>query len=826
MNKECFDSIRELAELKDVSDDVIYEFVNAAEKLKEAAAKDPALGPYRKRVMKELEEMKERSVQERLKRLSNTRKAGRRAQFYRQFKDRPMEGMLSALGGAINLAKNGLESVAHRADVMVKQYDAMLINGLEREGVLEVAKAGELQREIYVELFEMRTGGSPGKSGSAIAQKIARVIRTVHKGLKDDFDRSQGAPSGEIDGYITKQIHDRDRILEGHTDKESAFKKWVSEILPRLDKEKTFGPMMAGDEAKMIASLKGSFESIMTGVSAEGEGRSLHFLDGEKAFEYNELFGNRNILEATVERIRTLSRISAMQEFFGTDPRKAFETDMKNLERASRGNAKAELNFATRRGDVENLFEDVQGWTNIPGKSMKAKIGRTLRAWNTLTYLGAAGVRAVGNISLAATEIRNQTGQNIFSSHAEVMKTIFEQVLRGNKRDAMLFAHNIRDDLGALVSQFSDDLHTPGALARGQNLFMKLTGLNYINNLTRNSVSNMLASKLAAASDVRFGELDARMRANLQRAGINESEWEILRASVDEMPDGRKMITPEKIAKFDSKLADEVVKATKRKDVRHGKELVRKVELQYLGFLADAGNIATSSPGARTSSLIRRGTTEDDWGGQLLRTAGQFKSFSFYMHSVATRTLTSDPNKSAEHLLDMFKGKGDFKGMAGFITSATLMYYVSQQAINYAKGKPLDDPEDPSIWLRYALKSGALGLYGDMLDAENGYMRSASEWAAGPSAARVFDAIEIAIESAQGTDKSQKLAQSITNAIPGQNLFYTKRAMDYLILDNINEFVNPGYKDKQELKKLRANYADSDSSELKRLREKYKAENE
>ncbi len=50
----------------------------------------------------------------------------------------------------------------------------------------------------------------------------------------------------------------------------------------------------------------------------------------------------------------------------------------------------------------------------------------------------------------------------------------------------------------------------------------------------------------------------------------------------------------------------------------------------------------------------------------------------------------------------------------------------------------------------------------------------------------------------EGDDAAAKSFNTAVNHLPFQNLFYTRAALDYLILDRAKEALNPGHKRRME----------------------------
>jgi hypothetical protein len=92
------------------------------------------------------------------------------------------------------------------------------------------------------------------------------------------------------------------------------------------------------------------------------------------------------------------------------------------------------------------------------------------------------------------------------------------------------------------------------------------------------------------------------------------------------------------------------------------------------------------------------------------------------------------------------------------------------------------------------LQGGALGIYGDFLLGESSRFGSSPlETAAGPTLGTASDLVELAQKVRSGDDAAAQAFRLLVANTPFANLFYTRVALDYLILYRIQEALNPGY---------------------------------
>jgi len=89
---------------------------------------------------------------------------------------------------------------------------------------------------------------------------------------------------------------------------------------------------------------------------------------------------------------------------------------------------------------------------------------------------------------------------------------------------------------------------------------------------------------------------------------------------------------------------------------------------------------------------------------------------------------------------------------------------------------------------------GGAGIYGDFLVGEfSRFGRSFWETALGPTAGTVGDVVGLWNQAKQGQDPSAEAFQAALSHTPFLNLFYVKPALDYLVLYQVQEALNPGF---------------------------------
>lgn len=789
MARDCFNEIKKLLG-EQFDEDVANRILDDLEVLK---ANESSVG-FRRKAAQYFRDNQVMNATQRKQRLSNLTKVGERRAFYERFND-PVEALQGLLAGSQRNVAGANFSVERVQRALDSKWKSALQGGLEDAGVWDSVRRGQLEKQIAQELFEFRPGGQPGVSGSIDARKAAEVIHNTQKLILKEL-RDSGADIGDVPGYIMRQSHDAATL------REIGFDAWATKIVPRLDLERTFG--IHSKDAKFIDKrLRQAYDDIVFGRDQQADGaqisdelitvnkrpaslarkfeksRKLHFKSGEDFFEYNREFGKHTLIDSIMSSINQNSKNSALMQFFGTNPEASFQADITRLLRAAnaRGDKPTVEKLQSNRKKIESLFAEVKGLTNIPGRSILAKTARGVRAFQNMSKLGGVALASITDLGSSAAILRSATGKGFLESHLDLAKSFLATIAPKQRklwaRKTGLF---IDDMLGDLHSRFDHDAGEPGLISKAERLFFKVNGLADQTAIGRTAVARQFAIELAEQSSKGFNQLAPRVRANLQRYNITSSDWALIKNAVEDI-EGVRAITPESVLQLD-------MPADKKRDL----------EFKIMSYLSDHADLGVPQPGARTRNFLLRGTSPDEGMGQFLRFVAQFKSFPVTMHSVLSRVAMSDPQRNINNLREIFLARGDMQNLAGLVISTTALGYLGKAMLDTARGRTPEDPLRPDTWANAFLRGGSAGLYGDFILGEYDRAgRSVLATAAGPTLSQVDEVGKIWAKARKGQDASRDFTRLLIGNTPGQNLFWLRPSLDYLILNEIQESLSPGY---------------------------------
>jgi hypothetical protein len=306
----------------------------------------------------------------------------------------------------------------------------------------------------------------------------------------------------------------------------------------------------------------------------------------------------------------------------------------------------------------------------------------------------------------------------------------------------------------------------------------------------------ILSNFLGEQRNKNFKSLRAETQRILQQYAITGSEWEVLRTLAYEH-DGAWHLTPDKVAEISDERIKELYSLPqeigspefKREARRSRDDLETKVRTLYLDIIEKAVPEAGAAERALTTGQTQPGTVL----GEALRFVMQFKTFPI---AVARKVLAPTMyDNGAKGLMEaMFKGKADYLGLAHIIAATTVFGYFAMLAKDIAQGKKPKQIDNYKTWSQAFMQGGGMGIYGDFIFGEfDRYGRSALATLAGPTIGQGEDILKLWSRIRQGETVKGQALRLLLNNTPYINLFYTRMALDYLVLYQLQEMASPGF---------------------------------
>lgn len=446
-------------------------------------------------------------------------------------------------GFGVNQSTDAM-SDAHRTMFMRRLREVLGKN-------LRLAESGLLEREITQEMAALENGWPSGSSGNKEAAEIAKVYHQIKEEL---FAVKAGySPFLEkIDNYFYKQTHDRGRIAS------VSKAEWV------IDAYRAFGSSFTGKpQEDIIKRLGDVYEAIIQGryhssifdkVAGDhnlsfrlANKRSLRASDWRAFYEYNVKYG-KNVHLSMIDMIESASRDIAVMSHFGSTPHANVQSVIKKL---TKDNAVLNERFKEKTDKILDAMHVATFAYNAPAVAMKARITRASQMWLQLVANGATWLRSLADFASATTAVTDMRGGSYLGNFASIASGYVRRFATKNSKllmeEAELFGafaesanRNLYLELGA-----SKEL---GTLDKALRLHSKLSLADRGRNAMTATIGEIVSRDLANNVTKAWKDLPDSMRASLQRYGITQSEFKLLKHGIEEI-NGKKYLTPDALKK-------------------------------------------------------------------------------------------------------------------------------------------------------------------------------------------------------------------------------------------------------------------------------------
>jgi hypothetical protein len=780
---DCIEEMRRA--VPDLTDDEADKVITELRKARQETQATPATGPEDAAVEKAASRLLEAALIEKRNAIWNLAVRNRMLAITRQFGDNAREGYFSVLSGSERLKQGSRASAAAEQKAFAGEWLGGLISDLERAGLHRLFVSDTMGRETARALWALSTPGATLDGLPQEAVRMAEIIGKYQEAARITQNRF-GAWIGKLPGYVVRQSHDMYRI------REAGFEDWLAYISPRLDwarmtaedfvgpvsprkyLERVYDGLASGvhldhtprtfDEKFRGASFAGS-SNIAKRTSQE---RVLHFKDADAWFDYNERFGAGGMSEAVTNGLNSAARTSGLLKVLGTNPEANLRLAMDKT-MAGIFTPEGRQSFRQSQDQVFDMLKVVDGRAAIPGNATAARVSANLRALQSMAKLGGAVISSITDIPVYASELRYAQGKNMLAGIGEAMGALVRGRPDGERREVLSSLGVFFDSMaGEVHARFdAQDLTSSRTASWLMQKFFKLNGLTWWTETLRSSAALSQSHYMAMQAGKAWDALPQEVQRTLTLYDIDAGKWDVIRANPVKLADGNAYLVPDGLPP----------------------ELAQTMRTFYI----DRAHHAVIEPDARSRWWLTRGSQAGTVSGELFRFIAQFKGFPTAMiQNVVGREVYG---KGADSFAQALRnGHGEMMGLATLIAWTTLFGYGAMTAKDMLKGRNPRDPKDAGTWGAAMLQGGAMGIYGDFILGEsNRFGRGMLETIAGPVPGMFSDIDKLRAALIAGDDVAANAFRTMVNNTPFANLFYTRVALDYLVLYRLQEAMNPGY---------------------------------
>ena len=653
-------------------------------------------------------------------------------------------------------------------------------------------------------------------TGNTTAKKIADRVGKVNEDLRVRFNESGGNIGDLGDKYGLPQIWDKLKL------KAKGRQYWEDKAYRNIDRSTLVdkdGNFLSDAEVKKLISE--SFDSIsMDGLNKlnigeikQGGGkvtnrmsqsRVLHWKNADAWLEMQKDFGALPIVDLIDSHIDSMSRNIALVEKFGSNPNHTFDILAQEARRIDEING-IETNFLNDGIGRATTMYDVFANRNMNGGSEAwNQFGLAYRAWNTATMLGSALIASLSDIVTMAKMARMHN-MSVLKLGGYMLNEM-NPLNRADKELSFslgLGLDEIVSSMGRFASEDLTNIHDRATrVARASNTVastvMRASLLNAWTRATKTAWSKMLMNKYATLTKEKaWHQLEAADQDFLKAVGMNEATWHIMSlATPIKDGAGHELMTTQSILNISDAQLSHLGDPTQIKN-----EAVK----QFYSHVMDEQGMAVIETGLRERTKLFGKTHGGSLTGFMARGFTQFKSFptAFLMRHGTRATKDGIFSKgTASYMIPLAMGMG-------------VMGALSLQLGEIANGNnPMSmwDDDDPMVGLGFMtkamMKGGGLTMMGDILAAgADTSGRGSANFLIGPMGGDIEKLLTLTSGTANQylngkdvTSKPNQMYMLLKSKIPGQNLWYTKLAMNRLMFDDIQNMIAPDYQEKYKRK--------------------------
>jgi hypothetical protein len=547
------------------------------------------------------------------------------------------------------------------------------------------------------------------------------------------------------------------------------------------------------------ASDLGEFRPPASTARAVSKSRVLHFKDPDAWVDYATKYGRGSLFSTVMGQLERGARNTALMQRWGPAPDAARATEIARL--AGEARAQGDPGVATKlySGRQQADFEALNGRLNVPENLRLAMVARGIRSWEGLTKLGSIVLSKATDLPMTAHAFA-RVGGTLLGGYDGALRGIARLQGADAAHAAELLDVGARSFAGHIGGQYNATDGTLGWGAWATRLMYRINLFDFANEGVRKGAAEMLARHLGIESDHAWDGLEQGTRETFERFGIDPKAWDLARAGIEPAADGRKYFTLDNLDKIEPADMHAWAGTPKKGRTPQAAEAARaELGLRFRTLIHDFLDNTTSEPRMREQIGLAWGTRAGTPMGEAMRGFSQFRGF---LQTILGRHLAP--------ALQGYAGYAPVALMAHFIVAGAIAGYLSMNAKLIVKGQAprsvigADPVETAKIWAAALAQGGGLGIYGDYLFGEqnrNGLEFTLSS-IAGPAIGDLEQVAQIVRQAAHGgaisptTGRSQipgEIVRLGASNIPLVNLWYTRLALDYLVLWRMEEAVSPGF---------------------------------
>ncbi len=751
----------------------------------------------------------------------------------------PLEALNRKL--VMHTDQSGIQSVEHNIQAIEVRYMGALADVFTKTQkglgyLIDADKVKLLVKEIF---------GKP--SGDAEIAGLAKSVQDTLEQLRLHYNR-YGGDIKKLANYGIPQSHSHYKVISKGQD------GWVNYTFPLVDRSKyrheATGKLMNDAEVKEV------LKAVYSTISSEGHNkasvqahavqsetdlpvgmnmqalhqhhREVHFKDADSWVAYQEQFGEVNFHDLLSNHIRRMSTEIGMMQTFGSNPEKLVKQlghDLLNKMMQDPKYVKEHRKIQKQAKLIDKHYDELAGQA-LPIDSNLAQVGGMLRSWTVATKMGSAFITAFSDQATMklASEMHGIAYTKVFGKHIKQFK---------NKEDrdfAISIGLGVREMTNALVRFGDDDLASASTkLAKANtntrkiaNAVIRSSGLNHITASAKRAFGVSLMHHVSNLNSTKaWDQLGPKDKKMLEGGGIKQEDWTLLQQiQRTEAPTGEKLVTNKDIfnASDDAILAHynfDKTGYTAQELADHAFRLKEQFANKYMNYIYTESDSAVLSVGARETAFMGLGRERGTVTNELSRFFWQFKQFplAMIMRQWSRGMAQGTPQEKFVYFAKLF-------------AYTTVMGALVAQIQNLTQGKDLDDPTTLDFYMKAIVKGGSASFLADAISATSDPTERSVKDFIIPASFKDVMSVGTMVSGAGQAYLSERessygaeAVNTVKNNIPFQNLWYSRLVFDRLVIAELQELFDEGYRERK-ARRQESNYGisywwDLDNNEIR-----------
>jgi len=741
---------------------------------------------------------------------------------------KPLHARIAGIPSRIKKWARAFGKSTHlRGNTLVATRIGRFNTELEQNKLLKQFASRSWRKKYGGDLLEET--GNPGGSKNPEAKKMGEIIKKYFKETLTGLHEA-GLPFNDVEEFMGSYHRDSARMLQTEDtrwksllfhsrpgkifnhkeDYEKAYKRWRDTELQYLDRDKSFGSS-ANDDKEIDRIMRDEFDHqvleqpnssadekddyVFRGLANIARRKKrLFYKDGWAFDQANRKYGYGDVGHIIQHTLETGAKMEVMAKEWTPQPYKVFAKVKSILmERIHDKPTHLREKLTTNLNKIDRVFDEVTGLAKMPVSAQSAKNTNTVLCTQALASYGGSITRAFTDLAGWQVQL-HQSGHGWLESFYIPFKHLVKRLtgIETTAKDLKDLGYWGKDTAGDGMSRFASADSLTGLQAKAMGYFFNANLIHPWDKFITNGPFRDFARELWHHSKISFDKLHPDFQFTLERYGINEKEWDLIRKHSFKLPDNRRLITPDDPLQYSK---EEIANYLGKKEItsKEFKDSQLDLHQRMAAMSIDRAHFIYLSNDPTEQSLMRMGTKPGTAGGNLNRLMVQAHAWPVGVGHRILGSILSNVMEG-EGVLGKLGGlKKDISGLSLYVAGIAVTSYMGETLKNAAEGKL--PPKIISVKSMVDTFSEVTGVYGQLLTALFGAARYGKDpliSASGPAIRNADDLIKVIGKVIHGQKFASPLYHVIKRNIPGLNLLYIKPIFDYLIGYHIQEIMSPG----------------------------------